>query len=176
MTSQDTRLSLLRDWIDGIEILSGADIAPASGDASFRRYFRLLKDGQSFIVMDAPPEKEDCLPFLRIAGYLESMQLNAPRIVGANLEQGFLLLSDLGSTQYLDALRANPSRSAALYADALHALRTLQRRGAAYQAALPPYDDKLLRFELSLFTDWLCDTHLGITLRRQSTVCLADVV
>ena len=114
--------------------------------------------------MDAPPEQEDCLPFLRVAGYLEAMQLNAPRILEINLEEGFLLLSDLGSRQYLDELEDDPSSAARLYADALDTLLAMQRRGAAYQSLLPPYDDKLLRFELSLFHDWLCGTHLGIEL------------
>ena len=114
--------------------------------------------------MDAPPEQEDCLPFLRVAGYLEAMQLNAPRILEINLEEGFLLLSDLGSRQYLDELEDDPSSASRLYADALDTLLAMQRRGAAYQSLLPPYDDKLLRFELSLFHDWLCGTHLGIEL------------
>jgi aminoglycoside/choline kinase family phosphotransferase len=113
--------------------------------------------------MDAPPEREDCLPFLRVAGYLEAMQLNAPRIIEANLEDGFLLLSDLGARLYLDELQENPSSADALYADAIAALLTMQRRGAAYQSSLPPYDDDLLRFELSLFHDWLCIKHLGLS-------------
>lgn len=112
--------------------------------------------------MDAPPEQEDCLPFVRIAGYLEAMGLNAPRIIEANLDEGFLLLSDLGNRQYLEALLEDPSRAPALYADATEALLAMQRHGAAYQSRLPPYDDTLLRFELSLFHDWLCETHLGI--------------
>jgi len=112
--------------------------------------------------MDAPPELEDCLPFLRVAGYLEAMQLNAARIIEANLDDGFLLLSDLGSRQYLDALLDDTATAPELYADAIKALLAMQRRGAAYQSQLPPYDDTLLRFELSLFHDWLCGTHLGI--------------
>lgn len=112
--------------------------------------------------MDAPPEQEDCLPFLRVAGYLEAMQLNAPRIIEANLDEGFLLLSDLGSRQYLDALLDDTATAPELYADAIQALLAMQRRGAAYQSQLPPYDDTLLRFELSLFHDWLCGTHLDI--------------
>ena len=114
--------------------------------------------------MDAPPDREDSLPFVRIAGYLEAMQLNAPRIIDANLDDGFLLLSDLGTRQYLDVLKADPSLAGGLYSDALTALVKMQRRGAAYQSLLPPYDEALLRFELSLFHDWLCGTHLGMTL------------
>jgi len=112
--------------------------------------------------MDAPPPQEDCLPFVRIAGYLEVMGLNAPRILEANLECGFLLLSDLGTTQYLERLQAAPEEADLLYRDAIAALATMQSRGAAYQAMLPPYDTDLLEFELSLFHDWLCGIHLGI--------------
>jgi aminoglycoside/choline kinase family phosphotransferase len=112
--------------------------------------------------MDAPPENEDCLPFLRVAGYLESMQLNAPRVLEANLESGFLLLSDLGTRSYLAELQRAPDSAPALYDDAIRALLCMQRRGVAFQGHLPPYDEKLLRFELSLFHDWLCGTHLGI--------------
>ncbi|MCH5374891.1 MAG: phosphotransferase, partial [Planctomycetes bacterium] len=124
----------------------------------------------------APPENEDCLPFLRDAGYLESMRLNAPRVIEINLEQGFLLLTDLGSRQYLDELLDNPSSAPGLYGDALSALRVMQRRGTALQGHLPPYDEALLRFEMSLFHDWLCGTHLGLSLsdedeRKWRTLC-----
>ena len=112
--------------------------------------------------MDAPPPHEDCRPYIRIAGYLEAMRLNAPRILEANLDEGFLLVTDLGSEQYLERLADQPELSAPLYDDALRALAAMQQRGAAYQASLPPYDDELLRFELSLFHDWLCEKHLGI--------------
>ena len=112
--------------------------------------------------MDAPPEQEDCKPFIRIAGYLEAMALNAPRVLAANLNQGFLLLSDLGETQYLQKLQDEPESSETLYSDALNALNKIQTQGVAFQSLLPPYDDTLLRFELSLFHDWLCETHLGV--------------
>ncbi len=114
--------------------------------------------------MDAPPAQEDCLPFVRIAGYLEAMGLNAPRVIEADLDDGFLLLSDLGSRQYLQELQHDSSAAPALYSDALAALVTMQRRGAAYQGLLPPYNEKLLRFEVSLFHDCLCRTYLGISL------------
>lgn len=112
--------------------------------------------------MDAPPPQEDCLPFVRVAGYLEALGLNAPRIIDADLERGFLLLSDLGTAQYLDELLADRSLAADLYADAIAAIAKLQSTGAAYQSALPAYDAALLEKELSLFHDWLCGTHLGI--------------
>ena len=148
---------------------------PASSDASFRRYFRLQGDSESFIVMDAPPAQEDCLVFMRIAGYLEAMQLNAPRILEADPERGFLLLTDLGTTQYLDSLKNNRQNAPAMYADALAALARIQERGAAYQALLPPYDEELLRFELSLFHDWLCGNHLGIEFDADAEAAWQDV-
>ena len=158
----DARLADLKRWVEGVDAVSGSALTPASGDASFRRYFRLQKGDESFIVMDAPPPQEDCLPFVRVAGYLEAMGIHAPRVIEADLERGFLLLTDLGSRLYLDTLVADAASVDRLYEDALHALAVMQIRGAAYQALLPPYDDDLLRFELSLFHDWLCGTHLGI--------------
>ena len=152
----------MTDWLRCIEGLGDAIPQPASGDASFRRYFRVRSAQGSFIVMDAPPEQEDCRPFIQIAGYLEAMQLNAPRILEVNLKDGFLLLTDLGATQYLERLRSDDNSSTSLYADALRALHIMQRRGAVFQSHLPAYDDQLLRFELSLFHDWLCETHIGI--------------
>jgi len=158
----DPRDQQIRDWLQQFAEIAGADLQPASADASFRRYFRVKNGDTSRIVMDAPPGKEDCAPFLRIASWLRSMQLNAPRVHAADPEQGMLLLSDLGTTQYLDVLNAEPGRADELYADAIGALLTLQREGVRYCAELPPYDEKLLRAELALFSEWLCGTHLGI--------------
>ncbi len=104
------------------------------------------------------------MPFVRVAGYLESMQLSAPRIIEADIENGFLLLTDLGSEHYLDKLEREPDLADSLYTAAIDALLVLQRRGEAYQSSLPPYDEELLRFELSLFRDWLCGTHLQLQL------------
>lgn len=112
--------------------------------------------------MDAPPDQEDCKPFVRIAGYLEAMQLNAPRVLEANLDDGFLLLTDLGATQYLEKLTSDTTVAALLYDDALRALTLMQNRGAVFQNLLPPYDFDMLHFELSLFHDWLCEEHLHI--------------
>jgi len=112
--------------------------------------------------MDAPPAQEDCKPYIKVAGYLESMQLNAPHVLEADLNDGFLLLTDLGNTQYLELLKEDPSAADTLYATALRALLIMQSRGEAFQSALPAYDNELLRFELSLFRDWLCDKHLGL--------------
>jgi aminoglycoside/choline kinase family phosphotransferase len=102
-----------------------------------------------------------------VAAFLESMQLNAPRIIEADLELGFILLTDLGVRPYLDVLNQTPAVADAMYGDAIRALVLMQQRGTNYQAMLPPYDETLLRFELSLFHDWLCEKHLGIEFSEQ---------
>jgi len=121
--------------------------------------------------MDAPPGQEDCKPFVRVAGYLETMQLNAPRVLEANLDDGFLLLTDLGTDQYLDALVNDTSLAGPLYNDALFALQSMQKQGAAFQSLLPQYDADLLSFELSLFHDWLCEKHIGIEFAAADQSC-----
>ena len=135
---------------------------PASADASFRRYFRVQKGNTSRIVMDAPPDKEDSAPYVRVANWLQSMGLNAPRVLAADLAQGLLLLTDLGTSQYLEVLKADQNRADELYSDAIDALVRLQQKGVQFHAELPPYDENLLRMELALFSEWLCGTHLDI--------------
>lgn len=155
------RLALLRQWLEGELGMAGFDIEPASADASFRRYFRVTFDGESRIVMDAPPDKEDIRPFVHIGRQLRAIGLNVPEILAENLDQGFLLLGDLGSRQYLDEL--NQQNVDRLYGDAMDALATLQARGPGADE-LPPYDRQLLWQEMELFRDWLLHEHLGVTL------------
>lgn len=129
----------------------------ASADASFRRYFRVRTARGTRILMDAPPEHEDCRPFVRIAGLLRDAGVHAPEVIDADLDAGFLLLEDFGDETYLDAI-AQPARAAPLYGDALTALVRLQ----CIAADVPAYDERLLRFELSLFKDWYLVRHLGV--------------
>ena len=157
----DQRLDLLIDWVARSVEDDDVRAEPASVDASFRRYFRFTTRPTT-IGMDAPPPREDCRPFVAVAGYLEKMGLNSPRILAADIERGFLLLTDLGDRQYLAEIKANPERAETLYQGALDALAVMQVEGAEYQQNLPPYDEALLRVELSLFHDWLCETHLGL--------------
>ena len=159
----DGRLAAIEAWLKRIGKPAGS-LSPASDDASFRRYFRLHGDGSSFIVMDAPPPQEDVRPFIDVAAALAAIGLNAPRVMAADVEQGFLLLTDLGERQYLDALRDDPALAASLYSDAVRALLRLQQQGNKFVADLPAYDETLLRSELDLFHDWLCGTHLGLNL------------
>ncbi len=170
----DPRLDLLRHWLEQGLGWQSYDLAPASADASFRRYFRVARGDETAIVMDAPPQKEDVEPYLRIAGMLDAIGVNAPRILARNASEGFLLLTDLGSTTYLAEL-GRSARADALYADAIEALVRIQARGARFGAQLPPYDEKLLRFEMSLFTDWLLARHLQVSLDPGATQALARV-
>ncbi len=149
-------------WLAGIDGLDPATIESASEDASFRQYYRLESRDKTRIVMDAPPEQEDCGPFIRIAGFLERMDLNAPRVLASNQDLGFLLLTDLGSMLYLTELLNDRSCADSLYGDAISALVRMQELGTKFQSELPPYDEELLSFELSLFHDWLCERHLKI--------------
>ncbi len=146
------RLVLLKTWLADVLGTAAFAIAPASSDASFRRYFRLRYDARSLIVMDAPPAQEDTAPFLHIAELLSAEGLNAPRILAKNVRQGFLLLTDLGDTPYSQILRqATADR---LYGDALSALLHMQQINGDRLDALPPYDHALLLREMNLFRDW----------------------
>ncbi|CAK0772390.1 N-acetylmuramate/N-acetylglucosamine kinase [Gammaproteobacteria bacterium] len=152
------RFAELDHWLK--DRLGNVHFARASADASFRRYFRVYRGEETWVVMDAPPEKEDCRPFLARAQEFQSIGLNVPEVFEADLRRGFLLLSDLGNEQYLPNL--NLSTADRLYGDALAALCTLQACGPI--KAVPPYDAKLLQFELSLFRDWYLQRHLRIPL------------
>ncbi len=153
----------LERWLELSCGLTQYDIEPASADASFRRYFRVsLPGGVTRIAMDAPPEKEDCRPFVEIAGRMAQAGLHVPQIFEQDLEQGFLLLEDLGTRSYLDALNQDSVDS--LYADATSALLRLQT--AAPVEGLPAYDRAMLQREMQLFPDWLLGRHLGMELNE----------
>ena len=112
--------------------------------------------------MDAPPQHEDCRPFIQVAALLRQAGLNAPAVLAQDLEQGFLLLTDLGTTTYLAALQQDDAVADALFRDATDALITWQL--ASRPGVLPPYDAALLRRELDLFPDWYLARHLGLAL------------
>jgi len=141
--------------------LSGAafSIAPASADASFRRYFRVTLLRSTLIAMDAPPPQENCRPFVVVARLLRAAGVNAPEVLAEDLERGFLLLSDLGSTTYLAALGQDSAPR--LYRDATTALIRMQV--AAPADRLPAYDRALLQRELDLFPEWYAARHRGAT-------------
>jgi len=157
--ASDSRLAALTQWV--VETLGFTDslIEPASADASFRRYFRLTRGPATHIVMDAPPDKENVAPFISVARTLASMGLNVPIVLARDEAQGFLLLSDLGSRQYLDELEADRDVDR-LYADALTALVTMQTADVPAARRLPKYDRALLLREMELFPQWFLTRHL----------------
>ena len=166
------RQEQLTDWLSGLYPNEKFTIAPASADASFRRYFRAtFADGSTKVVMDAPPQHEDCRPFLHVGGLFEDAGTHVPHVYAQDLEQGFLLLSDLGNTTYLQGFSSgNPGQ---LYGDATDALIKIQL--ASRKNELPPYDEALLRRELNLFPEWYIARHLGVTLSEKQQAKLEEV-
>lgn len=163
------RIEALKQWLQDELEFRDYTLTPASADASFRRYFRITHEGASLIVMDAPPDREDSRPYIQVARLFFDVGLNVPEIIDDDLQRGFLLLSDLGSTLYLDAL--NNETVDRLYGDALGALATLQAC-APVSAVLPDYDRDLLMREMALFRDWLVGRHLGIDLSVEQAALL----
>ncbi len=170
MSAAQIRLKDLNDWVVGQIGHPQVTITQASEDASFRRYFRAANGSHSYIVMDAPPEKEDTATFVDITGRLERAGVNVPHVHARDSERGFLLLDDFGSTLFLHQL--NDDTVDRLYADAIAALIKIQ--GAPVDG-LPAYDEALLRFEISLFRDWLLARHLGIEFTPAQTQSFEQV-
>ncbi len=159
-------------WLAKTAGISAASIEPVSGDASFRRYFRVQQAGMpSQILMDAPPDKENSAAFLLVAEKLRAAGLHAPEIMVADEEQGLLLLEDLGDDLYLSHLDA--ATAPRLYGDALSALLAMQ--ACVKIDGLPSYDAALLRAEMELFRDWLCLKHLDLHLSEAEQGMLDDV-
>lgn len=160
--AQQERFRELERWVSEDLGFGASALAPASSDASFRRYFRVVRGADSCIAMDAPPEKEALGPYLQVAALLAGIGLNVPRILARDVERGFVLLTDLGTRQYLAEL-ATADRARELYADALDALLRMQTAGRALAAeSLPRYDRALLTREMELFTEWFLVGHLQI--------------
>ena len=164
MTAGD-RYHALEAWLAAVLPGTPLAIAPASADASFRRYFRVSlatprHGAATLIAMDAPPPMEDCRPFVHVAKLLADAGVHAPAVLAQDLDKGFLLLSDLGKTTYLEVL--DDQRAQPLYLDAIDALVRWQK--ASREGELPSYDEKLLRRELDLFPDWYLERHLGLSI------------
>lgn len=158
----DVRLNELSRWLN-IELeLDVQDIKPASSDASFRRYFRVIHAGGCHVVMDAPPDKENIQPFIRNAQLLQTAQIHVPAIYQINLRQGFLLLEDLGSQALLDVLQTESADG--LYQTALDSLFKLQQNLSIHGCPLPTYDEALLTRELGIFYEWFLEKRLGLVL------------
>ena len=159
--AQPERKAAFHQWLDAQVSAHGvlpATVRAASADASFRRYFRVDTAQGSCIVMDAPPDKENCEPFVRIARLLLDAGLYAPRILAWDEPQGFMLLDDIGSQTMMDVInRDDPQANHGLYMRAVDALLTLQQ--SSRPGVLPAYDEALLQRELLLFPDWYLTQH-----------------
>jgi aminoglycoside/choline kinase family phosphotransferase len=181
-STPDPRVDALSRWLAELGA-PVASVAPASADASFRRYFRVTLESRwmradghaTLIAMDAPPANEDCRPYVHVAALLRDAGVHVPAIFAADVAQGFLLMSDLGTRTYASVLDA--TNAGALYDDALDALVRMQK--VRCDDALPPYDDTLLRRELALFPDWYVERHLRRTLthaERKTLVRVFDAI
>jgi N-acetylmuramate 1-kinase len=171
MLETDARVALISDWLARELRLSVARLEPASSDASFRRYFRVFCAEATYVVMDAPPGKEDVRPYLKVSGLLESLGVHVPHVHEADAARGLLLLEDLGTTLYLERLTAGDDPQP-LYADALEALATIQVRGSEASGELAPYNRAELLRELSLMPEWLLGRHLQRAADRDSAQLL----
>ena len=163
----DPRLALVIEWLQGTGIVAVDSARPASEDASFRRYFRVdvlpehqAKHGKTLIVMDAPPERENVPAFVKVDELFAEAGVSVPAIVAQDVPRGFLLLSDLGTTSYLQAL--NHDNAAALYAEALSALVRIQLHSAP--GVLPDFNRDIMLRDLAQFPEWYIGRHLGVTL------------
>ena len=175
MKKQDARLGVLRAWLLPMASRYGLaleSLAPASTDASFRRYFRLTSDaGTSLIVMDAPPEKEPIASYLKVQSLMHEAGLNVPVIYAKDEAAGFILMSDLGKKTYLDVL--NLKNAPALFDAAVDELIAWQK--ATHPEVLPRYDEATLRRELGLFPDWYIARHRGYTMTEKDKSDLESV-
>ena len=170
----DPRLSLLCAWLSSLSVPATiiATLRPASADASFRRYFRVDgTDGNTYIVMDAPPPQEDVRPFVQVAALFGATGVSVPAILAQDADQGFLLLTDMGSATYLQQL--TPDTAHKLYLDAIESLVLLQTH--SLPGVLPDYDRAMLHRELMLFPDWYLGKHLGATLSSTQSADLNKV-
>jgi len=170
------RLQALQDWAARQLRGDSLDIAPASADASFRRYFRVTAKGRDYIVMDAPPAHEDCRPFIAVARLFADAGVHVPQVLAQDLDKGFLLLTDLGNTTYLSALDEaafDQSVARELYLASNDALIRIQQ--ASRPGVLPEYDRALLTRELMLFPEWYVAKHLGVAMTDDQQAVLDTV-
>lgn len=160
MIPDDFRKISLLDWLENDLLLTVKSCEPASSDASFRRYFRITLADRQLIVMDAPPDKENIEPFIKVAELLARSKVKVPAIYYENRPDGFLVLEDFGSQSFLDKL--NTANGKELYTVALDNLLTLQTNTSIVDSDLPFYDEALLRRELGIFEDWFINQAWGM--------------
>jgi aminoglycoside/choline kinase family phosphotransferase len=170
----DPRFIQLSQWLGSLPSpeLKIDTLRPASTDASFRRYFRLdSSDGVSYIAMDAPPPQENVRAFVQVAGLFGKAGASVPELLAQDLDNGFLLISDLGTTMYLHAL--TPDSAYKLYIDAIDTLVAIQAH--SQPGVLPEYDREFLQRELGIFSEWYVGKHLGVTLSDTQAATLNKV-
>ncbi len=145
-------------------------VNPISGDASFRRYYRVTTEANTYVAVKAPSDRVNNQAFIKMAELLAKYDVAVPRVLAFDLEAGFMLLNDLGDRLLLPALDAN--RADKLYRQAIADLLKFQQIPAAEYSFLPPYDQKFLNFEMSLFNDWFVTRHLGLGLDQTANKTL----
>ena len=161
--NQDHRYKDLENWLSNSIDKPIKSIAPASTDASFRRYFRVFVDNQNtYIAVDAPPEYEDSVKFVKIASLMQAMGIIVPKIIATNLQEGFLLIGDLGKETMLNAIHRQETKAQEFYGEAIEILINIQTNGSSHVEGLPLYSKELLMDEMRLFVDWFCLRHLKI--------------
>ena len=161
--NQDHRYKDLENWLSNSIDKPIKSIAPASTDASFRRYFRVFVDNQNaYIAVDAPPEYEDSVKFVKIASLMQAMGVIVPKIIATNLQEGFLLIGDLGKETMLNAIHRQETKAQEFYGEAIEILFNIQTNGSSHVEGLPLYSKELLMDEMRLFVDWFCLRHLKI--------------
>ena len=176
MSVGDARIEEIRDWLSTLSWPRDCRLEPASADASFRRYLRVWRaDGASRVVMDAPPEKEDTGPYLRVAKLLAACGVHIPEIEAADTRRGLLLLEDLGREPMLARLHGGGDAEQ-LYGAALEALARIQLHGDAGGASLPRYDRAELEREMQLLPAWYCARHLKLEASAEDAEVLAESV
>lgn len=166
----DIRTEQLHTWLSQFFLNKPFSMASLAGDASFRRYFRVQTDTQSYVAMDAPPDHEDTGPFVHVAELLLAQGIRAPMIVGANLEQGFLLLSDFGDALLLKQLNAGTAD--AYYQQCFAVLQDLA--AITPDSSIAPFDVDFMLMEMQRFIDWYLEKQRGMTLTQQQRDILAS--
>ncbi len=167
--NNDSRIIAIRHWLEQDLRRQISYFAPASSDASFRRYFRITDQTGTYIVMDAPPDKENIGPFLSVAELFKTAGVNVPTILQQNKTQGFLLLEDFGSTAYLEQLQISNPRD--LYQDAFDSLLRIQAIDTT-TTDLPQYNRALLSRELGVFEEWFLGAWLKLAINDEMQVII----
>ncbi len=169
MNRREQRQQWLDDYFQGTEF----QIDAASEDASFRSYYRITTASMTYILMDAPPEHEDCRPFVAVSQLLSASQVKVPELFATDYEQGFLLLSDFGNLLYLAVLVDDKQSHQSLYSTAIDSILKMQATVDA-NLQLPPYDHELLMTEMQLFNEWFIGKHLDLKLDTKELEILED--